>query len=569
MGDCLPSRIIGVVVLVAATQAAAAPPAPAPHVDPALFQELSWRLIGPFRGGRVLAVSGVPGEPEHFYFGSVNGGVWETNDAGRTWQPIFDAQPIGSIGALALAPSNPNVHLRRHAAKRTCAPTSPRATACTSPSTAGKTWTHIGLARHRSRSRAILVHPTRSRTSSSSPRSAIRTARTPSAASSARTTAARAGRSVLGKDDDTGAIDLAFEPGNPDVIYAALWQTRRTPWNVYPPSNGPGSGLYKSTDGGDTWKQLTGNGLPGQRSGASASPSRRSRAAARLRDRRRRPKRRRPVPLGRRRRDLDARQRRRAHLGPRLVLRRRRRRAEKRRRRLRAATSTSIAPTTAGKTFVPIKGAPGGDDYHELWIDPERSRAPHPRRRPGRDRLASTAGKTWSSWYNQPTAQFYHVITDNRFPYWVYGAQQDSGAAGVPSRTDDHRRHHHAASSAKSPPAARATYIAPDPQGPARSSTAAASTSSTCAPADAVDRSRRSRIPRSYRATWTLPLVFSRRDPSVLYFAQPAHVPHRATAASTGRVISPDLTREDPGDPAEPRSPSPRRTSRGTGRGAA
>src|SRR5438477_169038 len=154
-------------------------------VDPAFFQELKWRLIGPFRGGRVLAVSGVPGEPEHFYFGSVNGGVWETRDAGRTWQPIFDSQPIGSIGAIAIAASDHNV-------------------------------IYVG----------------------------------------------------------TGAIDLAFEPGNPKVIYAALWQTRRTPWSVYPPSNGPGSGLFKSTDGGDHWNAVP--GLPAAklgRIGIAVAPS--------------------------------------------------------------------------------------------------------------------------------------------------------------------------------------------------------------------------------------------------------------------------------------------------------
>ena len=402
------------------------------------FQDLHWRLIGPFRGGRVLAVSGVPGEPEHFYFGSVNGGVWETHDAGRTWQPIFDSQPIGSIGALAVAPSNPQViyvgtrrgrHALRHRPGRRHVQVRRRR----QDLDAHRPRRLAADRAHRWSIRAI-------RTSSTSPPSAIRTARTPSAACSARATAARRWQKVLVQGRATPAPSTSpSSPAIPNVIYAALWQTRRTPWSVYPPSNGPGSGLFKSTDGGDHWTQLTATACP-RSPGASASPSRRrsrsastpsstptARAACIARD-----------DAGA---HLDARQRRRAHLGARLVLRRRHRRAEERRRRLRLQRQP-LSLDDGGKTFVPVKGAPGGDDYHAA-LDRSRSirsaassastRARSSRSTAARPGAPGTTSRPASSTTSSPTTAF---------PYWVYGAQQDSGAAGVPSRTEHHRRHH-------------------------------------------------------------------------------------------------------------------------------
>jgi len=217
-------------------------------VDPAFFQDLHWRLIGPFRAGRVLAVSGVPGEPEHFYFGSVDGGVWETRDAGRTWQPIFDSQPIGSIGALAIAPSNSNV-IYVGSGEADMRSDIAQGNGMYKSIDAGKTWTHVGLEDSQQIGR-ILVHP-------DNPDLAYVAALGHPYAPNAERGVFRSSdggktwQKILGPNNDTGAIDLAFEPGNPTVIYAALWQTRRTPWSVYPPSNGPGSGLYKTTDGGD------------------------------------------------------------------------------------------------------------------------------------------------------------------------------------------------------------------------------------------------------------------------------------------------------------------------------
>jgi len=226
--------------------------------DPSHFSDLHWRLLGPFRGGRVLAVTGVPGQPEHFYFGSVNGGVWETNDAGRTWQPIFDAVPVGSIGAIAVAPSNPKT-IYVGSGEADMRSDIAQGDGMYKSSDAGKTWTHIGLAETQQIGR-VLVHPTDENVVY------VAALGHPYAANDERGVfrSRNGGQSwtkVLGPDANTGAIDLAFEPGNPNTIYAALWATRRTPWSVYPPSTGPGGGLFKSIDGGDHWTKL-GGGLP-------------------------------------------------------------------------------------------------------------------------------------------------------------------------------------------------------------------------------------------------------------------------------------------------------------------
>src|SRR2546426_1126228 len=239
-------------------------------VDPTLFQELHWRLIGPFRAGRVLAVSGVPGEPEHFYFGSVNGGVWETRDAGRTWQPIFDAQPIGTIGALAVAPSNHNI-IYVGSGEADMRSDIAQGDGMYKSADAGKTWAHIGLTDSQQIGR-IIVHP------DNSDLVYVAALGHPYAANAERgvfrsTDGGKTWVKVLGPNNDTGAIDLAFEPGNPKVVYAALWQTRRTPWSVYPPSNGTGSGLFKTTDGGDHWNAISGLPAKPGRIGIAVAPS--------------------------------------------------------------------------------------------------------------------------------------------------------------------------------------------------------------------------------------------------------------------------------------------------------
>ncbi|MDE2137219.1 MAG: hypothetical protein KGJ68_07260, partial [Gammaproteobacteria bacterium] len=269
----LSSRSVpALLVFLAAAGAAAAAVAVAAVPQSAPWQPLEWRSIGPYRGGRVLAVAGVPGEPSHFYFGAVNGGVWETRDAGRSWAPIFDAAPVGSIGALAIAPSDPRVLYVGTGEADMRADVAQGAGVFRSRD-AGRTWQPLGLEDSQQIGRiaidpgnpdvvlvAALGHPYGANETRGVYRSSD------GGASWQRT---------LYKDADTGAIDVAFEPGNARTVYAALWQTRRPPWNVYPPASGPGGGLYQSHDGGVSWTELAGHGLPQQpgRIGIGVAPS--------------------------------------------------------------------------------------------------------------------------------------------------------------------------------------------------------------------------------------------------------------------------------------------------------
>jgi photosystem II stability/assembly factor-like uncharacterized protein len=509
-------------------------------VDPALFQDLHWRLIGPFRGGRVLAVSGVPGEPDHFYFGSVNGGVWETHDAGRTWNPIFDGQPIGSIGALAVAPSNPKI-LYVGTGEADMRSDIAQGDGMYRSSDGGRSWSHIGLNDSQQIGK-IVVHP-------DNPNLVYATVLGhPYGPSSERglyrsRDGGQSWQKILGRnnDSDTGAIDVALEPGNPNVIYAALWQTRRTPWSVYPPSNGPGSGLFKSVDAGEHWTELQGHGLPEKpgRIGLAVAPTAPQRVYAIIDAERGGMYRSDDGGSSWSRTSDDARIWGRGWYFAGITV-------EPKNADVVYSCNTNLYRSDdAGKTFVPVKGAPGGDDYHLLWIDPQKPE----RRILGVDQgavVSVDSGRTWSSWYNQPTGQFYHCITDNRFPYWVYGSQQDSGAAGIPSRTNTIDGIN-MTSFREVTAGGESDNVAPDPNDPEilyggrveRLDTRTHQTRS-------IDPTLA--YPANDRRTWTLPLVFSPRDPHVLYFAN-----QKLLRTSDGGlhwdVISPDLTREDPGAP--------------------
>jgi photosystem II stability/assembly factor-like uncharacterized protein len=506
---------------------------------PSLLQALQWRSIGPFRGGRVLTVSGVPGEPHHFYFGAVNGGVWETRDAGRTWAPIFDSAPVGSVGAIAVAPSDPKV-LYVGSGEADMRSDIAQGAGLFRSADSGHSWQPVGLEDSQQIGR-ILVDPT-------NPDLVLVAALGhPYGANEMRgvfrsTDGGRSWQRTLFKDADTGAIDLAYEPGRSNIVYAALWQTRRPPWNVYPPSSGPGGGLYKSTDGGVSWTALAGHGLPAKpgRIGIAVSPARPQRVFA-LVD---------AVDGGLYRSD-DA--------GANWTLMSGDRRIWQRGWYFGGVT---VDPANAdvvyvcntamyrsgdgGKSFVPVKGAPGGDDYHQLWIDP----ADPGRRILGVDQGAVVTldgGTTWSTWFNQPTGQFYHVITDNRFPYWVYGAQQDSGAAGIPSRTDNIdginlTQFREVTAGGES------NYIAPDPDDPqiifgGRVEKLDLRTGQTQSVAPTLA------LPDLYRATWTLPLVLGKPGTHALYFGN-QRVFRTTDRGRHWDAISPDLSRENPPVPA-------------------
>jgi photosystem II stability/assembly factor-like uncharacterized protein len=510
------------------------PVQPREKVDPALFSALRWRSIGPFRGGRVLAVAGVPGEMGHFYFGGVNGGVWETNDAGRTWRPIFDAQPIGSIGALALAPSNPKV-IYVGTGEADMRSDIAQGDGMYKSTDGGKTFAHIGLGDSQQIGR-ILVDPR------DADRVLVAALGHPYGPNSERgvflsSDGGRIWQRVLYRDENTGAIDLAFKPGDPRTVYAALWQTRRPPWDVYPPSHGPGSGLYKSTDGGGTWTEIRGGGFPAGpgRIGLAMAQSRPERIYAMVDAERGGLYRSDDNGASWTRTSEDSRIWGRGWYFGGIAV-------EPRDADVVYACNTSVYRSQdGGHSFAPIKGAPGGDDYHELWIDPE-----HPERRMlGVDQgalVSLNGGETWSSWYNQPTGQFYRVATDNRFPYRVYGSQQDSGAAAVPSRTTQRDGINLSQFQVVTAGGENDT-IAPDPADPniifgGRVEKFDLGTFQT----HTLDPTLA--FPGLHRSVWTLPLVFSRRDPRVLYFAN-QRLFRTADGGRTWSGISGDLTRED------------------------
>jgi photosystem II stability/assembly factor-like uncharacterized protein len=514
----------------------------AQQYDPSLFAGLRWRMIGPFRGGRAVTVSGVVGQPNVFYFGAVCGGVWKTTNAGRTWAPIFDSQPVASIGAVAVAPSDPNViYVGSGEADF-------RSDICSGngaykSTDAGRTWTRIGLddTRHIGR---VLVDP-------HDPRvvfvAALGHAYGPNAERGVFRSkdGGESWQKVLFKDDNTGAIDIAFDPRNSRVIYAALFQTRRPPWNVYPPSYGPGSGLYKSTDGGDTWRPVTGHGLPSEklgRIGIAVAPTAPDRVYLIVDAKEGGVYRSDDAGENWQRTDPDPRLWQRGwYFGginvdprnPEVVY---------------VCNTSFYRSTDGGKSFDIIKGAPGGDDYQHLWIDPDD---------PERMILSSDQGvvvsvdgaKTWTSWYNQPTAQFYHVVTDSRFPYWVCGAQQDSGSACTLSRG------HSGAITFRDwrPVGAggESGYIATDPLDPNilyGGSFGADVVRYNLATGEGQNIAPSLTHPGSYRRTWTLPLVISPRDPHELYFSNQILF-RTKDGGQTWQVLSPDLTREDPGVP--------------------
>jgi photosystem II stability/assembly factor-like uncharacterized protein len=415
-------RIVTLLLLLLAVSAFAQ------SVPPELMNGLKWRLIGPFRGGRAVAVAGVPGDSTTFYFGAVNGGIWKTTDAGTVWTPILDGQPVGSIGAIAVALSDPKT-IYAGTGESDIRSNLSSGNGIYKSVDGGSTWAHIGLEDTRQISRIVvdpqnanivyvgaLGHaygPNEQRGVYKSVDGGMHWTR------------------VLDQGSEIGISDLAISSGNPQLLFAGTWHTHRPPWSTYAPIDGPGGGLYRSQDAGETWSRLSGNGLPEGdwgRIGVDVAPDGK-RVYALIQAKK---------PALYRSDDggntwiLE-------NADPRLTS------------RAWYFNSITIDPHNpdviyipnvalyrsedGGKTISVVRGAPGGDDYHQIWVDPKNSASMVL----GTDQGTTVSldrGKTWSTWYNQPTAQFYHVITDNQFPYVVYGSQQDSGSAAVLSRTD-------------------------------------------------------------------------------------------------------------------------------------
>jgi len=511
-----------------------------PQFPPSLYANLEWRCIGPFRGGRTVAATGVPNNPNLFYIGVNNGGVWKTTDAGRTWVPIFDGQPTGSIGALAVAPSNPNViyvgsgeGLRR--------PDLSTGDGIYKSTDAGKTWQHLGL-RDGQQITSILIDP------QDPNRVFVAVLGHPYGPNSERgvfrsTDGGATWQKILYKDDDTGAADLAFDPKNPQIIYTDLWSSRRPPWTTGNPLEGHTGGLFKSTDGGETWHPLT-KGLPTNaqglgRIGFGISPSSPNRIYA-LVDAA-------PEVGGLYRSDDAGESWQRVNHEARIWGRGSDfawvRVSPENPDIIYICNTSTYRSTDAGTSFTAIKGAPGGDDYHTVWINPEDPKIILLAADQGAT-ISVNGGATWSSWYNQPTAQFYHVITDNQFPYWVYGGQQESGSAGTASRSDwgaiSFRDWHPVGTEEYG-------YVAPDPLH-SNLIYGGKVTRFDMITGQTQDVSPVLLRTGKYRFNRTAPLIFSPAAPHTLYLG--SNVLFKTTdAGHSWQVISPDLTREDPGVP--------------------
>ena len=507
--------------------------------SPALYDGMRWRMIGPFRGGRTVAATGIPGKFNVFYVAANNGGVWKSTDYGRTWTPIFDDQPTQSIGALAVSPSNPDIiyvgsgeGLRR--------PDLSTGDGIHKSIDGGKSWQHLGL-RDGLQIGSILIDP-------HDPNRLFAAVLghpygpNPERGVFRSLDGGLNWQKVLYKDENTGAMDLAFDPANPQTIYADMWASRRPPWTTGGSYDGPGSGLYKSADGGTTWRQLT-RGLPTWaqglgRIGLGIAPTDGNRIYALVDS---------PQLGGLYRSDDAGENWQRINTEERIWG-----RGDdfawvtvdpRNKDKLYVANTSTYRSINGGKDFTPIKGAPGGDDYHSIWINPEN---------PdiillGSDQGATISvngGETWSSWYNQPTAQFYHVITDNQFPYWVYGGQQESGSVGTASRSDFGEitfRDWYSVG------VEEYGYVAPDPLNPnfiygGKATRFDRTTGQTQDVSPVILRTGK------YRFNRTAPLLFSPVDPHILYLG--SNVLFKTTdGGNSWQVMSPDLTREDPGVP--------------------
>jgi photosystem II stability/assembly factor-like uncharacterized protein len=488
----------------------------------------------------VVAVAGVPGDSTTFYFGGVNGGIWKTSDAGMVWTPIFDKQSVGSIGALAVAPSNPAI-LYAGTGESDIRSDLSSGDGVYKSLDAGSTWSHIGLEDTRQISQ-IVIDP-------QNPDvvyvGALGHAYGPNEQRGVYKSVdgGMHWQKVLDQGPQVGISDLTICSGNPQLLFAGTWQTHRPPWSTYAPIDGPGSGLYRSQDAGKTWSHLSGNGLPEGdwgRVGIDVAPDGK-RVYALIQAKK----------SGLYRSDDGGDTWVLANADPRLTS------------RAWYFNRITIDPShpdviympnvalyrsdDAGKTISIVRGAPGGDDYHQIWVDPKNSSSMVL----GTDQGTTVSldrGQTWSSWYNQPTAQLYHVITDNQFPYTVYGAQQDSGSASVLSRTD-----HGKITARDWSPAggSESGYMAPDPKD--------ANIIYLSGTYGSVDRfNKRTGLSqditpwplqtfgteinqRKYRDPWTPVLVFSPADQTSLYLGT-QFVMKTVDGGLHWKTISPDLT---------------------------
>jgi photosystem II stability/assembly factor-like uncharacterized protein len=495
------------------------------QIDPTLYSGMRWRMIGPHRGGRVSAVVGIPGDPATYYMGTPGGGIWKTTDSGEVWTPIFDQEHVASIGALAIAPSNSAI-IFAGTGEQTPGNGVYKST------DAGATWTNIGLQATGFISSivvdprnpdilivAVIGHPILGVAASGPDRGVFKT-----------TDGGKTWTKTLYRDEVAGVSDMCVDPGNPRVLYAAMWHPRDFRTDREPPTASD-AWLYKSTDQGSTWTQLPGTGLPTgawDRTAVAVAPGNHGRRIFAIMG----PGLFRSDDAGSTWRQITKDPRITANLYISHVY------SDPRNADVIYAMQTSLYRSTdGGQTFTAFKGAPGGDDYHVMWIDPQNSQ----RIILGVDQgavITMNDGKTWSSWFNQPIGQFYHAFTDNQFPYIVYGPQQDSGTAAISSRSDygsiTYRDWFSIAGFEYS-------YIAPDPLNP--NIVYSGGWYGSALRFDRITGQFTHVFIRTekYRTATMAPVVFSPLDPHTLYFAT-QFVLKTTDEGKSWKEISPDLT---------------------------
>jgi photosystem II stability/assembly factor-like uncharacterized protein len=529
----------------------------AAQVDPQLYSDMRWREIGPMRAGRTRALAGVPSEPATFYLGAVNGGAWKTTDAGATWHSIWDEQPSGSIGAIAVSLSNPDI-VYVGCGEGLQRPDLSTGDGVYKSTDAGKTWTHLEGLRDGQQIGQIAIDP------KDPNRVFVAVEGHPFGPNQERglyrtLDGGKTFKRVLFTNERTGASEVQIDLQHSNIVFAGMWQRQEAPWENGS-FGGADGGLYRSTDGGDTWKKLTGNGLPDdilqvQLTISPSDPRRIYGAIAPVHgavglyrsddggdhwvhtpDNDSRPEDRIgggdvPVPLVDPK-DPDT---------------------------LYVASIVTWKSTDAGRTWTALRGSPGGDDYQNVFVNPNNTRIIALASDQGVI-ISQNGGETWTEWYNQATAQMYHATADNAFPYRVCGGQQDSGSACVASRSDDGRITFHDWHPAG---IEEYGYAAPDPLDP-----------------DIVYGGKVTRYDRrtgqiqnvepkplrTYRALRTEPLQFSPVDPHKLFFATNT-LWLTEDGGQQWREVSPDLTRETWGLPpiieAYKGSPAAKVTRRG------
>lgn len=494
----------------------------AQQVDPSLYNDMRWRLIGPYRAGRITSVAGIPGNPTVYYVGTPGGGVWKTTDGGTVWTPIFDAEHVASIGAIALAPSNTDI-IYVGTGEQTDGNGVYKST------DAGATWTNIGLAETHYIN-TVLVDP-------HNPNIVVVGAMGDPTTNDNRgvyktTDGGKTWKKALFQDNMTGVADMVMDPSNPRVLYAAMWHPIQrvffTPGGR--PAPGPDAWIYKSTDEGSTWKKLDADGMPSEkwgRTGLAVAPGNHGRRVFAI------------VDQGLYRSDDAGANWRQITKDPRILGNSYFSRVfvdPKNPDLVYIVQTCSYRSTDGGVTFEAFKGAPNGDDYHTLWIDPTNSN----RLLFGVDQgaiISVDGGKSWTTWYNQPTGQLYHLSAGYEFPYVIYASEQDSGSVAIPSRSDFGRIR---SRDVFSPEGYEFGYIVEDP-----AHQYFVYSDGNPGTIFRLDRRTNQVITvfssgSKYRTSNNAPLVFSLEDPNTLYFGT-QYVLETTDSARNWREISPNL----------------------------